>query len=80
MAFNRIIECFSRSLVPEYCDGIESSAVYTAHPFFVETFPGCSNRCLPSLLLNMDGEGINPTVLTSNIDSGQCVPKALTLT
>jgi len=33
MAVNPIIDCFWRDLVPEYCQGLESSVVYTAPPF-----------------------------------------------
>jgi len=49
MAVNPIIECFSRDLVPEYYQGSESSAVYTAPPLFVESLPGRSNMSLPCL-------------------------------
>jgi len=35
MAVNPTTEYFSRDLVPEYCHGLESSAVYTAPPIFV---------------------------------------------
>jgi hypothetical protein len=37
IAVNPIIECFSWDLVTEYWKGLESSAVHTAPPFFVET-------------------------------------------
>jgi len=60
MAVNPIIECFSRDLVTEYCQGLESSAIYNAPPFFVETLPGRSNRSLPRLPLHMYAEGIIP--------------------
>ena len=40
MPVNPIIECFSRNLVPEYCQGLESSAVYIAPPFVVELLHG----------------------------------------
>jgi len=40
MAGNPIIECISRDLVPENCHGLESSAVHTAPPSFVESLPG----------------------------------------
>jgi len=80
MAVNPIIEWFWRDLVPEYCQGLESSAVYTAPPFFVESVQGHSNRSLPRLLLHMHAEDIIPTFLTSNIFIGIWLPKALTLT
>jgi len=80
MAVNPIIECFWRDLVPEYCQGLKSSAVYTAPPFFVESVHGRSNRGLPRLRLNMHPEDIIPTCLMSNIYIGICLPKALTLT
>jgi len=41
MAVNAIIECVSMYLVPEYCQGLESSVVYTVPPSFVESFNGC---------------------------------------
>jgi len=41
MAANTIIECFGRNVVPEYCHGLESSAVNTAPPFF---FKYCQGR------------------------------------
>ena len=80
IAVNPIIECFSRDLVTEYCQGLESSAVHTAPPFFVETLHGRSNRSLPRLPLHMHAEDIIPTFLKSNIYIGICLPKALTLT
>jgi len=70
MAVNPIIECFWRDLAPEYCHGLESSAVNTAPPFFVESLQGRSNRSLPRLPLHMRAEDIIPTVLTSNIHIG----------
>jgi len=51
-----IIECISRDLVREYCQGLESSAVYTAPPFFVESLHGRSSRSLPHLPLHMHAE------------------------
>jgi len=80
MAVNPIIECFGRDLVPEYCQGLKSSAVFTVPPFFVESLHGRSNRSLPRLPLHMHAEDIIPTFLTSNIYIGLCLPKALTLT
>jgi len=79
MAVNPIIECFSRNLITQYCQGLESSAVYTAPPFFVESLHGCSNRTLPCLLLYMHAEGTIPTFLMSNIYIGRFLPKALTV-
>jgi hypothetical protein len=79
MLVNPIIECFSRDLVPEYCQGLEASAVSTAPPFFVESLHGRSNRSLPCLPLHMPAEDIISTCLTSNIYIGLCLPKALTL-
>jgi len=80
MAVNPIIECSSRDLVPEYCQGIESSANYTAPPFFVESVHGRSNWSLPRLPLPLHAEEIIPTFLTFNIDIGQCLPNAFTMT
>jgi len=79
MAVDPKIECVSRDFFPEYYHGLESSAVYTAPPFFVESLPGRSNRCLPRLLLHMHAEEIVPAFLTPNIDIKLCLPKALTL-
>ena len=78
MAVNPIIECFRMDLVPDYCQGLESSGVYTAPPFFVESGHGRSNRSLPRLLLYMHAEDILLTFLTSNIYIRLCLPKALT--
>ena len=80
MAVNHIIECFRRDLVPEYCQGLESSTVYTAPPIFVESVQGRWNRSLPRLPLHRHAEDIIPTFLTSNIYVRICLPKALTLT
>jgi len=80
MAVDPIIECFSRELVPEYCHGLESSAVYTAPPFSVESLPGRSNRSRSRLPLHMPAEGIVPAFLMSNIYIKQCLPKGLTRT
>jgi len=79
MAVEPIIECFWSDLVPEFYHGWESSAVNTAPPFFVESLQGRSNRSLPCLPLHMHAEEIIPTVLTSNIHIGWCLPQALTL-
>jgi len=80
MAVNHIIEFFSRDLVPKYCQGLESSVVYTGPPFFDESLHGRSNRSLHRLSLHMHAEEIIPTLLTSNIYIRLCLPKALTLT
>jgi len=80
MPVNRIIECFSRDLVPEYCQRLEASTVSTAPSFFVKSLHGRSNRSLPCLPLHMHAEDIIRTFLTSNIYIGLCLPKALTLT
>jgi hypothetical protein len=77
---NPIIECFSTDLFTEYCQGLESSAVHTAPPFYVETLHCRSNRSLPRLPLHMQAQAIIPTFLMSNIYIGLCIPKALTLT
>jgi hypothetical protein len=79
-AVNSIIKCFSRDLVTEYCQGLESSAVHSAPPFLVETLHGRWNRSLPRLPLHMHAQSTGPTFLTSNICIGLCIPKALTLT
>ena len=80
MAVDAMIECFSKDLIPEYCHGLESSAVYTAPPYLVESLHGRSNRSLPHLPLHMHAEEIVPAFLTSHIYIGQCLPRALTLT
>jgi len=81
MAVNRaIIECFWRDLVPGYCQGLESSAVCTAPPCFVESVHGRSYWSLPRLPLHMHAEDIIPTILMSNIYIGICVTKTLTVT
>ena len=67
MAIHPIIECFGRDPVPEDCHGLESSAVNSAPPVFVESLHGRSNRSLPRLPLHMHAEDIIPTALTSNI-------------
>jgi len=80
MAVDRIIECFSEDLVPEYCHRLESSSVYTTPPFFVESLPGRSNRSLPRLSLHMHVEEIVPAFLSWKIYIRLCLAKALTLT
>ena len=70
MAVNPIVGCFIREVVPEYCHGLESSAVYSANPCFVESLPGRSKMSLPHLPLHMHVEEIIPTVSTSNIHIG----------
>jgi len=80
MAVNPIIECFGRDLVPEYCQGLESSAVYTMSPGFVESYHGRSIRSLFRLPLHMHADEMIPTFLMSNMYIGLCHPKALTLT
>ena len=67
MALNQMIKCLWRDLFPEYCDGSESSAGYTATPFYVEFLYGGSNRSLPRLPLHMHTAELIPTVLTFNI-------------
>jgi len=79
MTVNPIIECYSRDLVPEYYQGLESTVVYTAPPSPVQTLPGPSNWSLPCLPLHMHAQAIILTFLTSNIYIGLCLPKALTL-
>jgi len=80
MAVNPIIECFWRDLVPEYCQGLESSTVCTGPRSFVESVLGHSNMSLHRLLLDMHAEDIIPTFLTSNIYIEKCLPKVLALT
>jgi len=80
MAVNPRIEYFWRDLLAEYCQGLESHAVYTAPPFFVASVHGISNRSIPHLPLHMHAEDIIPTFLTSNIFIEICFSKALTLT
>ena len=80
MPVNPIIECFSRDLIPEYCQGLEASAVFTVPPFFVKSLHGHSNRSLPRLPLHMHGEDIILTFLTLNMYIGLCLPTAHNLT
>jgi len=80
MAVNLIIECFWRDLVPEYCHGLESSTFHTTPPIFVKSVHGRSNRSPPRLPLPVHAEDIIPTLLTSTIYIGICLPKAITLT
>jgi hypothetical protein len=80
MPDNPIIECFSKDLVPDYCQGLEASTVSTAPPFVVELLHGHSIKSLPRLLLNMHAENNIPTFLTSNINIGLYCPKPLTMT
>jgi hypothetical protein len=80
MQVSSIIESFSRDLVPEYCQSFKSGAGCTAHPCFIESLYGCSNRSLPCLPLHMHAEQIIPIFLTSNLDSGLHVAKAPNLT
>ena len=80
IAVNPIMDCISRNLVPKYCQGIESSTVYTAPPFCVESLCGRSNRSPPCLPLHMHAEEIIPTYLGSSIYIGLFLPKPITLT
>jgi hypothetical protein len=67
MAVNPIIDYFGRDLVPEYCQGLESSMVYTESSVFVESVHGRSNRSLPCLPFHIHAEHIIRMFLTSNI-------------
>jgi len=80
MAVTTIFECFSRDLITEYCQGVESSTVYTVPPSFVETLHGRSNSSLPCPPLYMHAQAIIPTFLTSNIYIGLCLSNTLTST
>jgi len=80
VAVNPIIDCVSRDLVPKYCQGSESTAIYTVPPIFVESLPGCSNRSLAPLALHMIPQEIIPTLLVSNMQIRLCLPKDLILT
>jgi hypothetical protein len=80
MALNPIIECFSRDLVTEYCQGLKSSTVYTVPPFILKTLPGRSNRRLPRLPLSIHTEAIILTFLIWNINIGLCLSLGITLT
>jgi len=79
IAVDPMIECISRDLVTEYCQGVESSAVYPAPPFSVKTLRGWSNWSLPRLQLHMHAQAISPTFLTLNVYIGFCLRNALTL-
>ena len=79
MAVNSIIECFSRDLDTEYCQGLVSRAGYTAPPSCFETLPGRSNRSLPCLPFPMHAQEIISTFSVWNINIRLCLPKALTL-
>jgi len=80
MAVSPRMEWFSKYLIPEYCQGLESSAVYTAPPLVVETHRCCSNWSLPRLPLHLNAQAVIPTFLTLNIYIGIYLPKSLTLT
>jgi len=80
MADNPMIQCFSRDLVTEYCQGLESSQVYTAPPLFLETLPDRSDRSLPRLPLHMHAQEFIPIFFTWNINIRLYLHKALTLT
>jgi len=80
MAVNTVVECFSRDLVPKYFQGLQSSVVYTAPPFFVTSIPGCICRTLPGLPLHMNTPEIIATFIPSKVYIWLCLPKALTLT
>jgi hypothetical protein len=64
MAVDPIIERFSRDLILEHYQGLESSTVNTAPPLFVESLLDHSNRGLPRLALYLHAEEISPTILT----------------
>jgi hypothetical protein len=69
-----------RDLVPKYCQGLESSSVYTAPPIFVECVDGRSNRNLPRQPLNMHADDIIPSSLTSKINTRISLSKGLNQT
>jgi hypothetical protein len=79
-AVNPIIECLSRDLVTINCQGLQSSAVYTAPPVFGKTLSHHSNWSVHRLQLHMHTQAIISTFLTSNCYIILCLPKALTLT
>jgi hypothetical protein len=62
MAGNPIIECLSRDLVPENCQGFESTVVDTTPSLFVESVLGRSTKSLPCLPLPMHAEESFATV------------------
>jgi len=70
MAVDPIFEYLRMDIVPRYCHSLESSAVHTALPCFVESLHGGSSRSLPRLLLYMHAEDIIPRVSTSNFNIG----------
>jgi hypothetical protein len=80
MAINPIIEYFSRDLVPEYCHELESKAIPSVCPLFVESLHGRSSWSQHHELFHLHGEDIIPIVVTSNIHIGYCHPMARTLT
>ena len=57
----------------EFYQGLESSAVYTAHCFCVETHHGRLNLSQPNLLLDMPAEPNIPSFITSIL--GYALPK-----
>jgi hypothetical protein len=57
----------------------ESGVVYSAPPFFVESFPGHSNRSLLLLLLQMHNQEITDKFFASNLYIGLRLPKDLTV-
>jgi hypothetical protein len=58
MAVDPIIECFSRDLVTQYCQDLESSGVCTAPPIYVETISCRSYRSISRVLLHMHAQAI----------------------
>jgi hypothetical protein len=80
MEFYPKIEWVARDLVPQYHQDLESNAVYTVPPNYVESLHGHSNRALPHMLLYMHAEEINTTFIMSNVDIGVCLLKALNVT
>jgi len=60
---NPIIECLSRDHVLQFCQGLESSVVYTASTFFAESLHDRSNRSLRRLLLHMHAEEIHQQIV-----------------
>jgi hypothetical protein len=82
MAVNPKLNAFRGISSPRIVTGdsdLESSAVYTAPPCLFESLRGRSNRSLPRLPLNMQAEEIIPTLSTSNIYIGLCLPNAHTM-
>jgi hypothetical protein len=80
MAINTFPGFFARDIIPEYCDGFESSEVHSGPSFFVEFLPSSSNRSIPHLALSVHAKEIICIFIKSSSYIPLCHLRSLTWT